>query len=69
MQLGIGAALGTPIAWWAFSSTRDETPGMAARFVASLLPGLAVMLVIGLAACTAPILRAMRVTPTEALKE
>jgi hypothetical protein len=69
MQLGIGAALGTPIAWWALSSTGDDLPGIATRFAASLLPGLAVMLVIGLVACTAPTLRALRVTPTEALKE
>jgi hypothetical protein len=62
----IGGALGTPIAWWAFSSTGDDLPGIATRFAASLLPGLAVMLAIGLVACTAPTLRALRVTPTEA---
>jgi ABC-type antimicrobial peptide transport system permease subunit len=34
----------------------------------SLLPGVGILLVVGLLSCTAPTLRALRIDPSEALK-
>jgi ABC-type antimicrobial peptide transport system permease subunit len=35
----------------------------------TLVPGVAVLVLVGLVACAAPTLRALRVSPTEALKD
>lgn len=69
LQLAVGAAIGTPAAWWAFMQIAEDSGSALMAFVASLLPGIGVMLVVGLAACTAPTLRALRITPTEALRQ
>jgi hypothetical protein len=69
MQLAIGGVLGTPIAWWAFSAIREDAASGLTGSILALLPGLAVMLIVAFAACTAPTMRALRIEPTAALKE
>ena len=69
IQLGIGALLGMPLAGWIFFQVQDQydasTPG---AFVIPLLPGVIAVLLIGLLACTAPLLRALRIPPTVAMR-
>lgn len=70
-QIALGALLGTPVAVRiAFELLRDAGGGAssAAVIAVALAPGLVVMLVVSLIACTAPTLRALRVTPAEALR-
>ena len=69
-QLGVGVLLGMPIAGRLLFELRGvgRTP-MDSPFVATLLVGMSVMVVIGMLACTAPTLRALRIMPTEALRE
>lgn len=66
LQVAAGAALGMPAAWWIFSSI--ATSGRPA-LLAALLPGIGVMILITLLACTGPTLRALRIEPTEALRD
>ncbi len=68
-QLGIGALLGMPLAG-VFLSVFDAEFGSESSPLA-LTPGLGVgmMVLIGMLACTAPTLRALRIMPTEALRE
>lgn len=67
MQLGIGMAIGVPIAVFLFTGFLGG-PQDAADLV-KLVPGILVVLGIGLLACTAPTLRALRIDPNEALRE
>lgn len=71
VQIGVGALLGTPIAGRAFFEIQRDAglnySGLLV-FVGALIPGVLVMILVGLLACTAPTLRAMRITPTEALR-
>jgi len=71
IQIGLGALLGTPFAWLAFRQLQNDAGSTYSGlfvFVAALTPGLLVVILVGLLACTAPTLRAMRITPTEALR-
>ena len=61
MQIGLGAAVGTLIA--AFTSESVSKDGPALLFVAAGL-----MMTVGLLACFAPMRRALRIPPTEALR-
>lgn len=67
-QLGAGVLLGTPVAVWLYFLV-EQNPG-AGRFawVAAALPGLCVLLVVGAVACGAPVARALRIPPNEALR-
>ena len=69
-QLGIGVLLGMPIAGRLLYELRgvDRTP-VNSPLVVMLLVGVSVMAVIGILACTAPTLRALKIMPTEALRE
>ncbi len=70
-QLGIGIFLGAPLAWtiiWAMQSSIGATSAQS-PLVLTLIVGASVMVVIGSLACTAPTLRALRIMPTEALRE
>ncbi len=69
-QLGIGALLGMPIAGWLLFELRSvgRTP-MHSPFAVMFLVGASVMVLIGGLACTGPTLRALRIKPTEALRE
>lgn len=69
LQLVAGALLGAPLAGWLYFLVQDD-PGTARAAIATaaLGPGLAVTLLVGMAACTAPLLRVLRCTPTEAIR-
>lgn len=65
LQLGIGVVLGLPVA--ALFLHSDEGPPYVGAGKA-LAVGVAILLLVGLAACTGPTLRALRVEPSEALR-
>jgi len=68
VQLSVGVAIGTPIAWRFFVGLRAE--GFEGSAVlAALIPGISVMVLVGLLACTVPTLRALRIMPTQALQD
>lgn len=65
-QLAIGAAVGVPLAWRLLQGA--EVSGLAgSRLAFAVLLALAVVLVVGMVACTGPILKALRVMPSETL--
>ena len=66
-QLGVGVLFGMPIARWMFLELEAGSPYEAS--MVALILGVSVVVVIGLLACTAPTLRALRIMPTEALRE
>ena len=65
-QLGLGALIGTPLA---FLAMRENTSHWFAGGALALGLGLAVMATIGILACTTPTLRALEIEPRGALKE
>ncbi|MGD2068871.1 MAG: ABC transporter permease [Gemmatimonadota bacterium] len=65
LQLALGVLLGIPVA--AGLLIGGDGPGYVG-VARTLTLGVAVMLVVGLAACTGPTLRALRVDPSEALR-
>ncbi len=67
-QLGVGILLGMLIAGWLLSVYKSETGLAFSPVIVALILGVGVMVVIGIPACTAPTLRAMRIMPTEALR-
>ncbi len=66
-QLGVGVLLGMPIARWLFLELQPGSTYPAS--VVALILGVSVVVLVGLLACTAPTLRALRIMPTEALRE
>ena len=69
-QLGLGVLLGMGLAGLLLAQFQSEGRVPTESPVAlTLTLGAGVMLVIGLLACTAPTLRALRIMPTEALRE
>ena len=70
VQLGLGILLGMPIVSGLLYTLQDlgriqtQSPVLL-----TLLAGGSVMLLIGVLACTAPTIRALRIMPTEALRE
>jgi ABC-type antimicrobial peptide transport system permease subunit len=71
MQIGVGVLLGMPIALIFFHGLRASPDDGGTIFGAALLTfitGTAVMVTIALAACTGPTLRALRISPVDALK-
>lgn len=69
IQLGAGALIGMPLAGWIYFQIQGQydTSAPSAVLVA-LVPGVIAMLLIGLLACTAPLLRALRIVPTLAMR-
>lgn len=69
-QLGVGTLVGIAIAGWILSefASSGRIP-TSSPFLLAFVLGTSVMLLIGVLACTAPTLRALRITPTEALRE
>ena len=69
-QLGVGVLLGMPIAGrLLFELSGAGRTSTHSPILVTLLVGVSVMVLIGMAACTAPTLRALRIMPTEALRE
>ena len=56
-----------PIARWTFLELQAGSTNQAS--VVALVLGVIVVVLVGLLACTAPTLRALRILPTEALRE
>ena len=70
VQLGFGILLGIPLATWLLSEfERDGRTSMHPPVVLALLLGVGVMFIVGALAFTAPTLRALRIMPTEALRD
>ncbi len=69
VQLGVGVLLGMLIAGWLLSVYKSETGSAYSPVIVALILGVGVTVVIGVPACTAPTLRALRIQPTEALRE
>jgi putative ABC transport system permease protein len=67
VQLGLGAVCGVPLAVFLFTGLSDG-PQQASDLLA-LLPGILAVLAIGALACAAPARRALRIAPTEALRD
>jgi putative ABC transport system permease protein len=69
IQLGIGALIGIPLAGLVYFRVQAQYDTTApSAVVVALVPGVTAMLLIGLLACTAPLLRALRIMPTEAMR-
>ncbi len=68
-QLGVGVLLGMPIAGRLLFALKRDMGWIPTHspFVIALLAGASVMILIGMPACIAPTLRALRIIPTEAL--
>jgi hypothetical protein len=64
-QIAIGVLIGLPFAGL-FLASNDSSPYISVG--ATLVVGIVVMAVVGLAACTGPTLRALRISPIQALK-
>jgi hypothetical protein len=72
VQIAIGVVLGMLLTGTVlFELLRDANPTGSPRLavVLSLLPGVAILVVIALVSCAAPTLRALRISPVEALRQ
>ena len=65
-QLGLGLLCGAPLAIFLFTGMSDGQQRLADLLV--LVPGTVAVLAIGALACAAPTRRALRISPTEALR-
>ena len=70
-QLGVGILVGMPLARVLFVEVEGEMGQIPTHspLVLTLIVGVSVMVLIGVPAFTAPTLRALRIMPTEALRE
>jgi putative ABC transport system permease protein len=69
LQLGAGALIGMPLAGWIYHQIQAQYDASAPSAVAvALVPGVIAMLLIGGLACTVPLLRALRIMPTVAMR-
>ena len=66
-QLGAGVLLGSPVAAWLSLSILDSESALS-TLARAIGPIVIVMFLIGLLACTAPTLRALRIRPLDALR-
>jgi predicted permease len=67
-QIGLGVVIGMPIAGRIYFLTQEDPAATGAAVVAAVLPAIGTMVLLGLVACSGPLLRAMRVLPTEAIR-
>lgn len=67
-QIGLGALLGMPLAAFLFLRMGGDAGGGGTAVLAAVVPGICVMVLVGLLACTHPTVRALRIAPVEALK-
>jgi ABC-type lipoprotein release transport system permease subunit len=68
LQLGLGVLLGMPLAGRVYFILREDPAATVTAFFVGAIPGVAILVVVGLAACSAPLVRALRITPTEAMR-
>lgn len=71
LQIAAGVTLGMLVTGTAlFEVIRDSNPVGSPRLAVllSLLPGVAVLVVVALVSCAGPTLRALRISPVEALR-
>jgi putative ABC transport system permease protein len=68
LQLGIGVLLGMPLAGRVYYLTQENPAAKGAAVVAAVVPATLVLLLLAAVACSAPLARALRIQPTEALK-
>ena len=70
-QLGGGVLLGTAVVGGLFIEIEKVTGRIPidSPLLFTLILGVSVMVLIGVPACTVPTLRALRIMPTEALRE
>lgn len=69
VQLGLGAVLGMPVAGWVYFQIRDDPAATLEAFAMAMVPGLGVISLVGLLACTVPLRRALRIAPDEAIRQ
>jgi predicted permease len=67
-QLGAGVLLGTPVAVWLYMLVEVDPAAGHFGWIAAAMPGLGVLVLLGAAACGAPLARALRIPPNEALR-
>jgi hypothetical protein len=71
VQIAIGVALGLPLVARIFFEIQEDAgrdPSAVWAIATALVPGIGILVLVGLAACIAPTLRALRISPVEALK-
>jgi ABC-type antimicrobial peptide transport system permease subunit len=68
LQLGSGALLGMPLAGRVYRMVREDAAAGGTTLAVAALPTLGIALLVGLIACAAPLRRALRVVPTEAMR-
>jgi putative ABC transport system permease protein len=68
LQLGIGVLAGMPLAGWLFYTVQENPAVRGTAWLGAFVPGIAVLLLLALVSCTAPLARALRVPPTVAMK-
>ena len=67
LQLGLGTLFGVPLAIFLFTGMSNGRQQASDLLV--LLPGIFAVLAIGALACASPVRRALRIAPTEALRD
>jgi putative ABC transport system permease protein len=68
LQLGAGALVGMPLATWIHFLTRAEPTSTLHILMVAVVPAVLIVLAVGLAACTGPLRRALRVAPNHAIR-
>ena len=69
-QIGVGVLLGMPLAGRIFFEVSEQEPGGTGLAIAATVAlGIGVMVLVSLAACAAPTVRALRIDPTAALRD
>jgi ABC-type antimicrobial peptide transport system permease subunit len=69
LQLGLGVLAGAPLAGRLYYLTQENPAlGPASVIAAALIPAVSVSLLLAVVACGAPLARALRVTPTVAMR-
>ena len=70
IQIAIGVALGLPLAGMVFFEMQEQSASQSAWLAVglALAQGVGFLLIVALAACLVPTLRALRISPVEVLK-
>ncbi len=70
LQIGAGVMLGMLFTWPAFFELQHDESGVSLWLsaISALVPGICIMVLVALVACAAPTLRALRISPIDALR-